>query len=455
MKDSSVIRVLVVEDDQKMRTALQTILEKEGYKADTAETGEGGLIKMRDKTYDLVITDLKLPGIDGMDVLKGVRKVRPETAVIMITAYATIDSAVEAMKEGAEDYIAKPFNLEEIRIVIRKALEKQKLISDNRGLREQLRNKYRFDTLIGQSEAMVEVFKMISKVKDSKATVLILGETGTGKELVARAIHFNSIRVDKPFLAVNCGALTESLLESELFGHVKGAFTGALRDKKGVFEAADGGTVFLDEVGDVSIGLQQVLLRVLESGEIQPVGSTRRNRVDVRVIAATNKDLNEMICKNIFREDLFYRLNVISIRLPPLRERREDIATLAHHFLRKHSQENNKDIDKISTSALAILEAYQWPGNVRELDNTIARAVLLESEKIISPASLPDTLRNAKKDVMMVDDDETNRTLEEVGKAHIIKVLEKTGGNKVKASELLGINRTSLWRMMQRLNIKE
>jgi DNA-binding NtrC family response regulator len=374
--------------------------------------------------------------------------------VIMITAYATVDSAVEAMKEGAEDYIAKPFNLEEIRIVIRKAMEKQKLVSDNRALREQLRTKYRFDTLIGQSETMVEVFKMISKVKDSRATVLILGETGTGKELVARAIHFNSIRAEKPFLPVNCGALTESLLESELFGHVKGAFTGALRDKKGVFEVADGGTVFLDEVGDVSLGLQQVLLRVLESGEIQPVGSTRRNRVDVRVIAATNKDLDELMCKSLFREDLYYRLNVISIRLPPLREHKEDIAALAYHFLRKHAQENEKDIEKISTAALGILEAHQWPGNVRELDNTIARAVLLESEKTIFPESLPDMMRRSGRDIISEDDD-TFRTLEEVDKAYVTKVLKKTGGNKVKASQILGINRTSIWRMMHRLNIKE
>jgi DNA-binding NtrC family response regulator len=454
MKDMSVTSVLVVEDDLKMRTALRIILEKEGYKVEAAETGESGLIKMRDQAFDLVVTDLKLPGIDGMDVLKGVKKVRPETTVIMITAYATVDSAVEAMKEGAEDYIAKPFNLEEIRIVIRKAMEKQKLVSDNRALREQLRTKYRFDTLIGQSETMVEVFKMISKVKDSRATVLILGETGTGKELVARAIHFNSIRAEKPFLPVNCGALTESLLESELFGHVKGAFTGALRDKKGVFEVADGGTVFLDEVGDVSLGLQQVLLRVLESGEIQPVGSTRRNRVDVRVIAATNKDLDELMCKSLFREDLYYRLNVISIRLPPLREHKEDIAALAYHFLRKHAQENEKDIEKISTAALGILEAHQWPGNVRELDNTIARAVLLESEKTIFPESLPDMMRRSGRDIISEDDD-TFRTLEEVDKAYVTKVLKKTGGNKVKASQILGINRTSIWRMMHRLNIKE
>jgi len=416
------------------------------------ETGEAALGRADGNGYDLVITDLKLPGIDGMDVLRAIRKSRPETSVVIITAYATVDTAVEAMREGAEDYISKPFNLDEIRLIVRKVLEKKALLDDNRLLRSQLRKKYSYDNVVGNSEAMIEVYKTIDKVKDSKATVLILGETGTGKELVARAIHYNSARSEKPFLPVNCAALTESLLESELFGYVKGAFTGAVKDKQGVFETADGGTVFLDEIGDISPRLQQVLLRVLENGEIQPVGSTTRKKVDVRVVAATNRNLEELMRSSAFRADLYYRLNVISIRLPSLAERKEDIAALASHFLRKYSAENNKPITGITKEALRMLEAYDWPGNVRELENVIERATLLEIASEITPESLPEKVRTSLDSPPAVFDEDL-KTLEEVGKAYIIKVLEKTGGNKAKASDILGINRTSLWRMIQRLKI--
>ena len=308
------------------------------------------------------------------------------------------------------------------------------------------------DNVVGNSEAMIEVYKTIDKVKDAKATVLILGETGTGKELVARAIHYNSTRSGEPFLPVNCAALTESLLESELFGYVKGAFTGALKDKLGVFETADGGTVFLDEIGDISPRLQQVLLRVLENGEIQPVGSTARKKVDVRVVAATNKNLEELMKTSLFRADLYYRLNVISLRLPSLLERKEDIPALANHFLRKYSAENNKTITGISKEALQMLEGYNWPGNVRELENVIERATLLETTDEITVDSLSEKIRSSLNRSPVVLEEDL-RTLEEVGRAYIIEVLEKTGGNKVKTSEILGINRTSLWRMMQRLKI--
>jgi len=329
--------ILIVEDDPKMRNSLKEIMGREGYLTDSAETGEEALLKMRQTYYDLVITDLRLPGIDGMEVLRTVQKAVLDTSVVIITAYASVDNAVEAMKEGAEDYIAKPFNIDEIRLVVKKVLDKKALLNDNKLLRSQLKKKYSFGNIVGNSEAMIDVYKTIEKVKDAKATVLILGETGTGKELVARAIHFNSIRSDKPFLPVNCAALAETLLESELFGHKKGAFTGAIRDKQGVFEVADGGTVFLDEIGDISLRLQQILLRVLENGEIQPVGSTGRKKVDVRIVAATNKDLEGLIGLGSFRADLYYRLNVITLRLPSLRERREDIAMLAGYFLRKYS----------------------------------------------------------------------------------------------------------------------
>ncbi|HQO63388.1 MAG TPA: sigma-54 dependent transcriptional regulator, partial [Syntrophorhabdus sp.] len=388
-------QILIVEDDRKMRLALREIMTKEGYSVDTVETGEAALGRVEETSYDLVITDLKLPGIDGMSLLKAIRKSRPDTSVVIITAYATVDTAVEAMREGAEDYISKPFNLDEIRIIVKKVLEKKALLDDNRLLRNQLKKKYSYDNVVGNSEAMIEVYKTIDKVKDAKATVLILGETGTGKELVARAIHYNSTRSGEPFLPVNCAALTESLLESELFGYVKGAFTGALKDKLGVFETADGGTVFLDEIGDISPRLQQVLLRVLENGEIQPVGSTARKKVDVRVVAATNKNLEELMKTSLFRADLYYRLNVISLRLPSLLERKEDIPALANHFLRKYSAENNKTITGISKEALQMLEGYNWPGNVRELENVIERATLLETTDEITVDSLSEKIRSS------------------------------------------------------------
>ncbi len=446
--------VLIVEDDTKLRHALKEIMTREGYAVDATESGDTAVSMIKDTVYDLVITDLKLPGIDGMDVLRSVQKLARDTSVIIITAYATVDTAVEAMKEGAEDYIAKPFNLEEIRLVVRKVLDKKALVDDNRFLRNQLKKKYSFGNLVGNSEAMVEVYKTIEKIKNSRATILILGETGTGKELVARAIHFNSVRSEKPFLPVNCAALAETLLESELFGYVKGAFTGAVRDKQGVFEVAHGGTVFLDEIGDISPRLQQILLRVLENGEIQPVGSTTRRKVDVRVVAATNKELEDMVKQGTFRADLYYRLNVISLELPPLRMRKEDIATLAGHFLRKYATENEKTINDMSRDALRLLERYHWPGNVRELENVVERATLLETSREITPESLPENIRNAPQ-APPVNPDEDLQTLEEVGRTYIETVLKKTGGNKARASEILGINRTSLWRMIQRLKIAQ
>ena len=431
--------VLIVEDDTKLRNALKEIMTREGYTVDVTESGDIAVSMIKDTVYDLVITDLKLPGIDGMDVLRSVQKLARDTSVIIITAYATVDTAVEAMKEGAEDYIAKPFNLDEIRLIVRKVLDKKALVDDNRFLRSQLKKKYSFGNIVGSSEAMIEVYKMIEKVKDSKATVLILGETGTGKELVARAIHFNSIRSEKPFLPVNCAALAETLLESELFGYAKGAFTGATRDKQGVFEVAHGGTVFLDEIGDISLRLQQILLRVLENGEIQPVGSTQRRKVDVRVVAATNKDLEEMIKTGAFRADLYYRLNVITLDLPSLRERKEDIATLADHFLKKYAEENKRPIYRISREALNLLDRYEWPGNVRELENCIERAVLLSSDDVVHGHHLPPTLQTAEaSNTVMSGTLET--TLDAVEREMIVEALKNARGNKAKAARALGIS---------------
>ncbi|MCG2741146.1 MAG: sigma-54 dependent transcriptional regulator [Syntrophaceae bacterium] len=322
-------RILIVEDDAKMRDALHYIMRKEGYVVDAVESGETALGRIKNADFELIISDLKLPGMDGMDVLRAVKEFKPDVSFIVITAYGTVDSAVVAMKSGAEDYITKPFNIDHIRLVVKKAMEKRELSTRNALLESQMRKKYRFDNIIGNSESMIGVYKIIEQVKDSRTTVLLRGETGSGKELVARAIHFNSIRAVSPFIPVNCAALAENLAGSELFGYIKGSFTGAIKDKRGIFEMAEGGTIFLDEIGDISLGLQQILLRVLENGEIQPVGSAERKKVTVRIVAATNRNLEQLVKEERFREDLYYRINVVAIDLPPLRKRREDIGILA------------------------------------------------------------------------------------------------------------------------------
>lgn len=453
MSELSNFNILVVEDDQKMRHALQMILSKEGYQVEALESAEEALERFRVRTYDLLISDIKLPGLDGMELLTAVRNFNPHTSIIMITAYATVDQAVIAMKAGAEDYLSKPFNLEEIKIVVRKVRERQELIKQNRFLHQQLERKYHFENIIASSEKMTDLFRTIQKIKDSKSTVLITGETGTGKELIAKAIHFNSNRAEYPFLPVNCGALSDTLLESELFGYVKGAFTGATRDKRGIFETAHGGTVFLDEIGDVSPAMQQNLLRVLDSGEIQPVGSTNRSIVNVRIIAATNKDLASMVKQGEFREDLFYRLNVVGLRLPSLRERREDIGLLAVHFLKKYAEGNNKTFSGFSSETLRLMEQYPWPGNVRELENVIERAVLLETAELITPESLTIDIRHPV--IGNLPSHEELQSLDQLVRARIIETLQKTGNNKARAAEILGIDRTTLWRMIRRMEIPE
>ena len=445
--------VLIVEDDQKMNQGLLHIISKAGYCAQSVDSGEKALEKIRDTQFDLVISDLKLPGIDGRQLLNAAKKYDANILFVIITAYGTIDTAVSAMKAGAEDFILKPFDMEELKVVIKKVMEKRELYLSNIRLQRQLEKKYTFDNIIGTSEAMMTVFKNINRVKDSKATVLIRGETGTGKELVARAIHFNSGRASKPYQPVNCAALSENLLASELFGHVKGAFTGAISDKSGLFEAADGGTLFLDEVGDIGPGLQQTFLRVLENGEIQPVGSFERKKVFVRIIAATNKNLEVLVEQDGFRKDLYYRLNVFSIDLPPLRERKGDIGILAYHFLKQYSAQNNKNIKGISQAVLHLLENYDWPGNVRELENIIERATLFETGQDITPDSLPPALTMPALVTDMNVFSEDIKSLEQLSKKHILKVLEMTGQNKTKASKLLGIDRSTLYRIMNRLEM--
>ena len=447
-------KLLVIEDDHKLQAALKQILGNEGYAISCAGTGEQALDLMRGEDFDMVLTDLRLPGIDGMEVLRSVRKSRPDTSVVMMTAYASIDSAVAAMKEGAEDYVAKPFNIDQIRLVMRKVAQKRELKLHNDLLRRRLADKYHFKNIVGNSEPMMNVFKTIDKILDTRSTVLILGESGTGKELVASAIHFNSNRSGRLFLPVNCAALNDNLIASELFGHEKGAFTGAVKAKKGIFELADGGTVFLDEIGDISPALQAILLRVLESGEIQPVGSGQRHKVDVRVIAATNRDLEDKVARDQFREDLFYRLNTITITLPPLRERKDDIGMLARHFLSKYIAQHDRRIEGILPETLALLEQYDWPGNVRELQHAVERAVLLENDRYLTPDSLPAKLAGHHPK----PEEESNpdaRTLKALGREHIITILKQTGWNRSEAAAILGVNRVSLWRMLKRLNITE
>jgi DNA-binding NtrC family response regulator len=446
-------KILIVEDDQKMNQGLLHVISKEGYIAEAVDSGEKALEKIRNTPFDLIISDFKLPGINGMELLKATKKYDVNILFIIITAYGTVDTAVSAMKQGAEDYILKPFDMEELRLVVKKTMEKRELFLNNIRLQHQLEKKYTFENIIGTSEPMMAVFKTINRIKNSKATVLIHGETGTGKELVARAIHFNSDRASKPYLPVNCSALSENLLASELFGHAKGAFTGAIADKMGLFEAASGGTIFLDEIGDIGTGLQQTFLRVLENGEIQPVGSFERKKIWVRIIAATNKNLEAMVEQGSFRKDLYYRLNVVIIDLPPLRDRKEDIGILAYHFLKQYSAQNNQSINRISQEALRLLEKYNWPGNVRELENIIERATLFEVSNEITIDSIPSALTMPPLESDLKPSPKDIKSLEQLSRNHIMNVLEITNQNKTQASKLLGIDRSTLRRIMNRLEL--
>src|SRR4030066_931016 len=374
-------KILVADDEQSMREIIDIMLKKEGYKVSLASNGEEAVKFIDNDLFDLVLLDIRMPRLDGIAALKRIKATAPETIVIMITAYASADTAIKAMKEGAYDYITKPFKVEEIKLIIKNALEKKNLQKENILLKQVVRDRYHFNNILGQCPNMLALYDLLEKVAPTKTNILITGESGTGKELVAKAIHYNSPRKDKPFVTLNCGAIPESLIESELFGHMKGAFTDAIATKKGLFEVADEGTIFLDETSELPLPMQGKLLRVLQDKEFKRVGGTEDIRVDVRIVAATNKDLEEEVKEKRFREDLFYRLNVIQIKLPLLKERKEDVQILANHFLKKYTEELNKNILKISPEALPILLNYEYPGNVRELQNIIERAVALESDQ--------------------------------------------------------------------------
>ena len=458
-------RILVVDDESIVCESCQRILEGEHYEVETALSGQEAFQKMRENVFDVVITDLKMPIVDGMDVLKHVRKEYPDTIVIMITGFSTVETAVEAMKLGAFDYIPKPFTPDEVSIVVKKALEKRSLQIENLYLRRELQEKYGFQNIIGKSKKMQEIYRIIAKVAPAESTVLIYGQSGTGKELVARAIHFNSMRRDKQFVPVDCAVLSENLLESELFGHVRGSFTGAVTTKPGLFEIADGGTVFLDEIGNISLAIQAKLLRVLQEREFTPVGGTKAKKVDIRLIAATNKDLEKMIEEKIFREDLYYRLNILPIHLPPLRERPEDIPLLAYHFLKKFSEEMGKTIKGFSPEAMERLIRYPWPGNVRELENVIERSAVMADEEMVRPEHLilpkdkekgeveiqvpltSDGLKELKKHLR-------EKAVEDIEKAFVLTALERNNWNVTRASEEVGMLRPNFQALMRKYSLR-
>jgi two-component system response regulator PilR (NtrC family) len=438
------IRILVVDDELSMREFLSILLEREGYGTEQAESAEAAIKLLDTDNYDLVISDVNMPGLDGLALLEKIKKDAPETAVLMITAYSTAEQAVEAMKLGAYDYIAKPFKVEEIKVLVRNALEKRNLQRENLRLKQQIQERYSFSGLIGKSKKMRDVYDLIEKVANSMASVIILGESGTGKELAAKAIHYNSPRREKPFVAVNCGAIPETLIEAELFGHKKGAFTGAIANRPGLFEQAEGGTLFLDEIGEIPLQLQAKLLRVLQEREFRRVGGTTAIKADVRIIAASNRDMEEQVKDGTFREDLFYRLNVVQLRLPALRERSEDIPLLLEHFHEKFAK-LSKDGEIITNEAMKVLLAYPFPGNVRELENLVERCLVLGGN-IITLDSLPPQVVNYQHSTGSGQYLEIPSTgmnlgahLDGMEKQFLLQALEKSGGVKKKAAALLGM----------------
>jgi two-component system, NtrC family, response regulator AtoC len=451
--------ILVADDDAVARELLAEALRKEGYHVEAFASGEEVIARGRQGRVDLVLTDIRMGAVDGLTVLREFKRVNPNTAVVVLTAFGSLEGAIEAIKQGAYDYLAKPFKKEDIKLVVKRALDHCRLLLENARFREELKSKDEWSPLVGSSTAMLEVYKLVARVAESKSTVLLQGESGTGKELIARAIHTNGPRRDKPFIPVNCGALPDTLLESEMFGYEKGAFTGAVGTKVGLFESANGGTLFLDEIGELGQALQVKLLRVMQDQEVRRVGGTTSTRVDVRIIAATNRDLEQLVKEGKFRDDLFYRLKVVPIRLPSLSERREDIPMLAHHFLQKCAAGTDHVVRGVLPETMVLLTQYRWPGNVRELENAIERAVSLSHGPLLTPDDLPEVIRqgptgDADARTAHGDQlDEVHLTLEEVEKRHLARVLKETKGNKVKAAKILGIDRRTLYRMAERFGL--
>ena len=455
-------KILVVDDEQSLREVLSIMLKRAGYAVTIATDGEDAVELLQREIFDLVITDLRMPKVDGMEVLKAVKSASPETVVLIITAFASADSAVEAMKQGAYDYLTKPFQVDEVQLIIRNALEKRRLTTENMLLKREMASQSSFAQLVGQSEAIQRVFEVVRKVADSKSNVLICGESGTGKELVARAIHYNSVRSALPFVAVNCSAVPETLLESELFGHMKGSFTGAIANKAGLFEIANGGTIFLDEIGDTTPTIQVKLLRVIQEREFRRVGGSQDIKVDVRVVAATNKDLEKAVADGSFREDLYYRLDVIPIRLPPLRMRTGDIPLLVNHFLERFAKESGKPKPVFSSDAMHILLEHEWRGNVRELENLIERVVAFSMDGPVTDADVRGWLHRptAPPPVQGVPLDLTDEGLDLEGlingieKDLLLKALERSKWVKKKAARMLRLNTRSFRYRLEKYAIK-
>jgi DNA-binding NtrC family response regulator len=448
----------VIDDEPVIRDVLSQLLTSEGYEVELSSSGEEALDKFSSSSCDVILLDLLMPGMDGIEVLRRIRKIDPVAAVIIITAYASVESAIAAMKIGALDYVQKPFKHDDLLMTIERAVERRRLQEENLRLKDELKQKFSFSNIIGKSQAMKAVFELIKAAAPTRSTILLQGESGTGKELVARAIHVNSNRADEPFVIVNSGSLPPDLLESHLFGHVKGAFTGAVTLKKGLFEAADKGTIFFDEISSINLETQAKLLRVMQEKEFMRLGGTETIKVDTRIIAATNTDIEEMIALKTFRKDLFYRLNVIKIDLPPLRQRKDDIPLLVKHFIEVYGRENGREVEGVSEDVYEILDAHDWPGNVRELENLVERAVVFSRSKIITRESLPPLLlaRDASPDGRLgtpeesLDFKERTQTFQ---KKIILTALKKTRGVQKQAAGLLGVKPTTLNEMIKRLGI--
>jgi two-component system response regulator PilR (NtrC family) len=452
-------KLLIVDDEQGIRQLLTLVFERAGHSVRAAEGGRRALVLLREEPADLIISDVKMPDMGGIELLRAAREALPDVAVVMMTAFATVETAREAFKLGADDFIQKPFDVDELKLIVAKALERLDLVRENRAFKRAQRERGQLGNIIGHSERMQAVYQMIETVAEVQSTVLVTGESGTGKELVARAIHDLSPRAEKPFVSINCGAFTETLLESELFGYVKGAFTGASANRKGLFEAAHKGTIFLDEIGEMSSAMQVKLLRVLQERRVRPVGAHEETEIDTRVIAATNRDLSAMVKDGSFREDLFYRISVIPIELPPLRERREDISELVEHFVRKFCAQTGRRL-AVSEKALSLLEAYSWPGNVRELEHTVERAVALERTDAIQPDRLPEQITNFNPARVAaaghLPDEGINIVahLDQLEKTYVLEALRRTGGNQTRAAELLHLSVRSLRHLLDKHGIR-
>lgn len=449
------INILVVDDDPDTQDLLREVLSEEKYNVATSGSGEEALKIGEQELFDVIISDMKLgPNLNGLDVLRAYKAIQPESEVILITAFGTMETAIEAVKAGAFDYISKPFKIDEVLLQVNRAIENRNLVRENRNLKRQLGGQGQLSSLVGRSPAMLEIYKKIAMVSDSRSTVLVYGESGTGKELVAKAIHYNGGRAGQRFFAVNCGALAESLLETELFGHVRGSFTGAFENKRGILEEASGGTVFLDEVSEMSPALQVNLLRAIEEQEVRRVGSNQAIKTDIRFIAASNKMLGQMVEEGKFRADLYYRLRVVEINVPPLRERGEDIPLLVEHFLKKMGQER-KQTYSVSSQALSSLMSYEWPGNVRELENALEAAVALNRSGVVNLEDLPPKVRPDGQNGNRIERLHADLpSLDELAKRYLLHVLKVTSDNKARTASIMGIDRKTLYRMLDRIKSK-